>query len=73
MPMWAVLLILMVGIIIVFLLYCLMVAAGDYNRRCEDEDNRKQADYERRVREQREKMIEQNHVPEQKRDDSTWF
>lgn len=73
MPIWAWIIIALICLIITLLLYFLIAAVGDYNKRCEEEEYRKQMDYERRVREQQRKKEEQNWIPEQKRDDSTWF
>ena len=70
---WVWIVIALICLCVLALLYGLIVSGGDYNRRCEEAEFRKQIDYERRVREQQRKKEEQNWIPEQKRDDSTWF
>lgn len=55
----------MIGLAVIafiFLIFGLMVAAGNYNRKCEDED------YYRWVEEMKRKEAEQK-----KEDDSSWF
>lgn len=70
---WGWLLIGLVVLIVFLFVYMLMAASGDYDRRCEEAEFRRQQDYERRKWEQQKKMDEQNYIPEQKRDDSSWF
>ena len=73
MPIWAWIIIALIFLLVACFFFCFMIAVGDYNKRCEEDEYKKRMDYERRVREQQRKKEEQNWIPEQKRDDSTWF
>lgn len=57
---WVLIALALIGFL--FLIFCLMIAAGNYSRRCEDEE------YYRWVERMKQKEAEQK-----KEDDSSWF